>query len=155
MAKSQCKYCSISLKTLHLWACPFSIPHTSITLVIKQRSQTCIGWIQQLWSQDQGWKAPMRAAWSSHLLQPSLKATPVLDYVFLTQGATLVCLPAVAAATLYVQFPNVIRGYFKDNKKYLKYSLEEVGMEKKVWWVALGIFFQGTCMNLNRDFPPT
>lgn len=74
----------------------------------------------------------MRAAWSSHLLQPSLKSTPVLDYMFLTQGATLVCLPAVAAATLYVQFPNVIRGYFKDNKKYLKYSLEEVGMEKKV-----------------------
>lgn len=83
-------------------------------------------------SQDQGWKAPARAVWSSHLFQASLKATSVLDYMFVTQGATLVCLPAVAAATLYVRFPYVNVGYFKDNKKYLKYSLEHVGLEKKV-----------------------
>lgn len=74
--------------------------------------------------------------------------------MFVIQGATLVRLPAVAAANLYVQFPYVNMGYFKDNK-YIKYSLEEVGLAKKVWWIALGISFQCTCENLYRDFPPT
>lgn len=126
-----------------------------MVLVIRQHSQTCIGCIQQLWITGSG----LEGTSEGRLVQPPLPGQPQ-SYssarlrVCYTRSCSGLLTCSCSCNSVWT-FPYVNMEYFKDNKKYLKYSLEEVGLEEKVWWIALGISFQGTCMNLYRDFPPT